>query len=131
MIVQQHPGSPAGSVNPAVDIAAVVIAIRALTGIGSWLWAARRAARSHRRARTASIVALAVSTLGTASSYPYALSTFPVRFPERTGAPTCRCRCGAAGPYYVRTMWPMVAGSDGCPLEAVRPPSTGMCTPLR
>jgi non-ribosomal peptide synthetase component F len=32
---------------------------------------------------------------------------------------------------YFRITSPIRAGSDGCPLDAVSPPSTGMCTPLR
>ncbi|HEY6494993.1 MAG TPA: serine/threonine-protein kinase [Trebonia sp.] len=63
---QQHPGS--GAVASAVDLAVVVLVIRTLTGAGTWLWAALDTLHGHRRARTIAAVAVAVSTLGLASS---------------------------------------------------------------
>jgi hypothetical protein len=85
MIVHQHPGSSSGAIDSAVDIAAVIIGIRALTGIGPWLWAARYAARRRRHTGIVAVVALVVSTLGIASSSPQALSTFPVRLLSLVG----------------------------------------------
>jgi serine/threonine protein kinase len=84
MISQHHPGSAPGAVSTAVDIAAVIIAIRALAGIGPWLWAARYAQR-HEREKIASLVALVLSTLGIAGSSPRALSTFPVQLLSLAG----------------------------------------------
>ena len=61
---QQHPGSTTGAVASAVNLAVVVLIIRALTSVGTWLWAALDTVRGHRRARTIAYVAVAVSTLG-------------------------------------------------------------------
>jgi serine/threonine protein kinase len=65
---QQHPGSTAGAVASAVNLAVVVLIIRALTSVGTWLWAALDTIRGYRHARTIAFVAVAVSTLGLASS---------------------------------------------------------------
>jgi serine/threonine protein kinase len=65
---QHHPGSTNGNVAAAVNLAVAVLAIQALTSVGTWLWAALDTSRGHRRARTIAYVALAVSTLGLASS---------------------------------------------------------------
>jgi hypothetical protein len=85
MIVHQHPGSSSGAIDSAVNIAAVIIGIRALAGIGPWLWAARYAARRRRHTGIVTVVALVVSSLGIASSSPQALSTFPVRLLSLVG----------------------------------------------
>jgi predicted Ser/Thr protein kinase len=65
---QQHPGATSGDIAAAVNLNVIVLAIRALTSVGSWLWAALDVTRGHRRARAVATVALAVSTLGLVSS---------------------------------------------------------------
>jgi hypothetical protein len=65
---QQHPGATGGDVAAAVNLDVIILVIRTLTNVGSWLWAALDATRGHRRARTVANVALAVSTLGLVSS---------------------------------------------------------------
>jgi serine/threonine protein kinase len=67
-LAQQHRGSTGGAIAAAVDLAVVVLVIRALTSAGTWLWAALDTGRGHRRPRAVAYVALAVSTLGLASS---------------------------------------------------------------
>jgi hypothetical protein len=75
---QRHPGSTDGAVAAAVNLAVVVLVIRTVTSVGTWLWAALDATRGRRRARTVAYVALAVSTLGLASSM-LGPSTAPVQ----------------------------------------------------
>jgi hypothetical protein len=79
MIAQQHPGSSPDAIRKAADIAAVVIGIRALTGVGTWWWAARDATRGRRHAGITCALALAVTTVALASSYLQGLSTSPMR----------------------------------------------------
>ena len=75
---QQHPGSAGGNVAAAVNLAVVVLVIRALTSAAPWLWAALDTARGHRRARAVAYAALAVSTLDLASTV-FGLSTAAVQ----------------------------------------------------
>jgi serine/threonine protein kinase len=79
MFVQQHPGAAPAAISTAVNTAAAIIGIRALASIGTWLWAARDASQDRRRAKIATIVALAVSTLGLASTHLQTPAASPVR----------------------------------------------------
>lgn len=80
---QEHPGS-GGSAAAAVNLALVVLILRALTIAGAWLWAALDTASGQRRARTITSVAFAVSTLGLASS-ALGMSTAVVQYLTTAG----------------------------------------------